>query len=481
MADSFASTFNKASHPPSNPEQRFGSHAMNSGPGFIGTDRFQDPHRDDKPRDAGTPTANPPITSSAPAPAPVSDTASAPFISSMDKKEPTADAPKPAGIPGLSEAPKPAEESKPAELPKISELPKPVATTTGTGLPGLSNLSGSSVPKAAEPPKSDGVPSIFGEPKQEPPKAPEPEKKDSLPGLFGAPKQDLPKVAEPPKSDTVSSLFGQPKPSDAPKASDMPGLFGKPKPQEPEKAPESKPADNAGSAGPAHHLPKPVEVISAPETPMDTGTPAGGTPRPELKIASEPLNKPEQPSVTSGVQEPEPTPKTSVADASKTSIPNGSDAKSSTGASPFAFGALQQEEPRAPALATTTAEPKLGEKRKFEDDDKPLEAEAKKPKIDEPPTALGGVNGASSAPASAPAAAPTASAAAAAPAAAAAAPAAPAAAPAAAPKAEPAPAEAAAPAPKKAGRPKKDKKKPAAPVGRTQRKTRSQGPADAAL
>lgn len=33
--------------------------------------------------------------------------------------------------------------------------------------------------------------------------------------------------------------------------------------------------------------PKPVEVTSVPETPVNTGTPAGGTPRPELNVVEE--------------------------------------------------------------------------------------------------------------------------------------------------------------------------------------------------
>lgn len=460
---------------------------MNSGTGsFMGSDRFGESNRDDKPRD-GPPTANPPIASPAIAPVPVSDTASAPFVpNAMDKSAPEEPMPaastsafsslgagKPADIPGLSQASKPAEEpSKAPELPKVSELPKPTPTSIGTGLTGISDISGSSVPKAAEPPKApepekkDTLPSLFGQPKQEPPKDPEPPK-ENLSGLFGAPKQEAPKSAEAPKTDSFSGLFGQPKPTEAPKASDMPGLFGHSKPQEPAKAAEpqkeaeptklSEPATGAANesgAGLHPHVPKPVEVISAPETPMSTGTPAGGTPRPELKIAEEPVSKPErEPTVVTGVQEPMPTPKKSVPETTvKSSILNGS-AKSSTGASPFASGALQQDEP------------KQGEKRKFEDDAapaldgaKPLETEAKKPKIDEPATAQGGgANGPSSA--SAPAPAPTA------------APAKP---------TEPAPASAAAPGPKKAGRPKKDKKA-AAPVGRAQRKTRSQGPADASL
>jgi hypothetical protein len=62
--------------------------------------------------------------------------------------------------------------------------------------------------------------------------------------------------------------------------------------------------------------PKPVEVTSVPQTPANDGTPAGGTPRPELKIAEEPEKvggspaaDTSEPLPMAGVQEPAPTPK----------------------------------------------------------------------------------------------------------------------------------------------------------------------------
>jgi hypothetical protein len=68
-------------------------------------------------------------------------------------------------------------------------------------------------------------------------------------------------------------------------------------PEEPKlEAPQPATLDGAG---PAPALPKPVEVMSVPETPVNAGTPAGGTPRPELKITDD---APSEPTVTTGLQ-----------------------------------------------------------------------------------------------------------------------------------------------------------------------------------
>lgn len=89
---------------------------------------------------------------------------------------------------------------------------------------------------------------------------------------------------------------------------------------EPTKAPEaataSKETTKAGDvkatapadgAGPAVGAPKPVEVMSVPQTPMTGTTPAGGTPQPELNIPMETDedDKPEkEPVVMIEAQEP---------------------------------------------------------------------------------------------------------------------------------------------------------------------------------
>ncbi|OAA35294.1 hypothetical protein NOR_08049 [Metarhizium rileyi] len=68
--------------------------------------------------------------------------------------------------------------------------------------------------------------------------------------------------------------------------------------------------------------PKPVQVMSVPETPVNGSTPAGGTPRPELTIpedpspsAAKPPGEPDiEPVVLTGAEEPKATPATSVPD-----------------------------------------------------------------------------------------------------------------------------------------------------------------------
>ena len=74
----------------------------------------------------------------------------------------------------------------------------------------------------------------------------------------------------------------------------------KPADSQPEekKVEEAKP-DTRDGAGPAAALPKPVEIMSVPETPINTGTPAGGTPRPELRTVEEPTS---EPTVTTGLE-----------------------------------------------------------------------------------------------------------------------------------------------------------------------------------
>lgn len=71
-------------------------------------------------------------------------------------------------------------------------------------------------------------------------------------------------------------------------------------PSEPTKSEDNKPA---GLTAP---VPKPVEVMSVPETPIINRTPAGGTPRPELNIEEEskepPKNEDEAAFITTGVE-----------------------------------------------------------------------------------------------------------------------------------------------------------------------------------
>lgn len=76
-------------------------------------------------------------------------------------------------------------------------------------------------------------------------------------------------------------------------------------PTEPAKSEEQKISEGAGGAGPAVSAPKPVQVLSVPQTPLNNATPAGGSPRPELKIDEEPKEAPkEQDPVIEQVNDP---------------------------------------------------------------------------------------------------------------------------------------------------------------------------------
>ncbi|KAL7810829.1 hypothetical protein V8C26DRAFT_422620 [Trichoderma gracile] len=208
---------------------------------------------------------------------------------------------------------------------------------------------------------------------------------------------------------------------------------------------EAKPAEEPPSAADAFkesQKPHAVEVQSVPETPVNAATPANGSPRPELPISAEPEEpeKPkEDPVLITEVQEPLPTPSASApgSDVGPDSIvdkpvtPNGESKPAELMA-----GALQTGNAEDKSETSSTA---AGEKRKQPDtvdvsaaadeaaaekeDSEESEQADKKVKIDENGTAA--TNGGS----------------------------------------------------RKPGRPKKDKK--AAPVvGKTLRKTRSQGPVE---
>ena len=107
----------------------------------------------------------------------------------------------------------------------------------------------------------------------------------------------------------------------APTGSDSSQLGKLGLPDQPDKGEGNRFADGAG---PAVGAPKPVEVQSIPQTPMNGSTPAGGTPRPELKINEEPApaKEPRNESVfLSGAQEPVHTPKESMPTSEPVSAP----------------------------------------------------------------------------------------------------------------------------------------------------------------
>ncbi|KAG9253465.1 uncharacterized protein F5Z01DRAFT_139845 [Emericellopsis atlantica] len=173
-------------------------------------------------------------------------------------------------------------------------------------------------------------------------------------------------------------------------------------------------------AGPAVGAPKPVEVTSVPETPVNQGTPAGGTPRPELNVGgATPKEKTPEPNAILGPGNNQPTsaPKEPEEDLA------GPDQASMTGEK----RKLATETEAAPADAPAATTASTNGNAKAEEDaerpeKKPKMTEKIADKIHEVKDKVTGGEGET----------------------------------------------------KKAGRPKKDKKAPPA-VGRTERKTRSQG------
>lgn len=173
-------------------------------------------------------------------------------------------------------------------------------------------------------------------------------------------------------------------------------------------------------AGPAVAAPKPVEVTSVPQTPLDNNTPAGGTPRPELNIQEEkPKEKtPEAPVIlgpSDGAAKKEPAEPVSDANG-----PNGVGL----------LGEKRKAEEETTDLPATNGNPSKSSEAEKNEDQRP----EKKPKVtdkiaDKVADVKDKVTGGAS-------------------------------------------------EKKKPGRPKKDKKAPP-PVGRTERKTRSQVAAEA--
>jgi hypothetical protein len=96
---------------------------------------------------------------------------------------------------------------------------------------------------------------------------------------------------------------GAPEPTAPEAEAGAPTLDTTTAPSETTKSEDSKPT---GGAGGLRAPPKPVEVASVPETPVNNMTPAGGTPRPVLNIEEEtketPKNEDEAAFVTTGVE-----------------------------------------------------------------------------------------------------------------------------------------------------------------------------------
>ncbi|CAM1507542.1 Fc.00g071830.m01.CDS01 [Cosmosporella sp. VM-42] len=120
-------------------------------------------------------------------------------------------------------------------------------------------------------------------------------------------------------------------------------------PSEPAKTEEEKNIEEG--AGPAVAAPKPVEVMSVPETPINNQTPAGGTPRPELNV-EEPKEDPkeEEAVMIEGLQEEEatngPKDEESIADKIVEKVTNGATKVAEmTGALPESGDKRKAEEP----------------------------------------------------------------------------------------------------------------------------------------
>ncbi|KAH7131523.1 hypothetical protein B0J13DRAFT_105815 [Dactylonectria estremocensis] len=130
-----------------------------------------------------------------------------------------------------------------------------------------------------------------------------------------------------------------------------------PKPEE-KKGDENKVEDGAK---PALKVPKPVEIMSVPQTPLNNSTPAGGTPRPELKIDEEPKDQPkeEEAPFILGLQEPNSTPADSVS--------KNSEANADKPAEAATNGDNKDVEMTGVLPSSTSSESASGEKRKLED------------------------------------------------------------------------------------------------------------------
>jgi hypothetical protein len=149
-------------------------------------------------------------------------------------------------------------------------------------------------------------------------------------------------------------------------------------PSEPVKSEESNPT---GSAGGLHAPPKPVEVASVPQTPINNMTPAGGTPRPVLNIEEEPKDSPknedENAFVTTGVETTSAPTVSEPKDVNGTSKPEVNDV-----AEAAAGEKRKAEEP--PAATNGASVPVLVEKPKSEE---PAEKKARVEDVADEPTA----------------------------------------------------------------------------------------------
>jgi hypothetical protein len=182
---------------------------------------------------------------------------------------------------------------------------------------------------------------------------------------------------------------GQPAPGAPEAEAGAPAVPTISEPEKPEVTPEETKVAGLDGAGPKVGLPKPVEVMSVPETPINGNTPAGGTPRPVLNTLEEPTSAPSEPEpvVMTGVESPAATASESKPEPSAIVEPAAADAP---------VAAVNGTAAPAPATATGAATEVAATKTQPETDaaDEAAKADAettiagdKKRKLDEEPSA----------------------------------------------------------------------------------------------
>ncbi|KAK1245543.1 hypothetical protein MKX08_005172 [Trichoderma sp. CBMAI-0020] len=128
----------------------------------------------------------------------------------------------------------------------------------------------------------------------------------------GAPEPTAPEaLAGAPTLDTAKPEVSENPPAPAEPAKELP-IVGETKGLE-EAKPSTEPFNVVDAFKRAHQIPRPVEVQSVPETPANQSV--NGSPKPELNISMETEESPkpqEEPVVITGIEEPLPTPAASI-------------------------------------------------------------------------------------------------------------------------------------------------------------------------
>jgi hypothetical protein len=166
-------------------------------------------------------------------------------------------------------------------------------------------------------------------------------------------------------------------------------------PEESQVTPEETKLAGLDGAGPKVGLPKPVEVMSVPETPLDGNTPAGGTPRPVLNTLDESTSTPSEPgpAVVTGVEAPAAMTTESKPEANATAESGAVDASAKgvngTAASVPTEAAATKTEPETDAAdeaAKADAEATIAGDKKRKLDEEPAAAPPSAPASSDAPT-----------------------------------------------------------------------------------------------